>query len=96
MGWGDWYAENGVWQVGTPTNGPGQAYEGTSCAATGLWGNYPGYTDSRLISPGVLLPAVNTGESIVLRFRHWFAYAEVRGEVQISVWNSRLGDPSRR
>ena len=67
-GWGDWYAENGVWQVGTPTSGPEQAYEGTSCAATGLWGNYPVYTDSRLISPEVTLPTVSGAERVQLRF----------------------------
>ncbi len=73
-GWGDWYADRGVWQVGAPTAGPGGCYAGSQCAGTVLDGNYPSYTDSRLISPTLTLPAVSGAEEIHLRFWQWFAY----------------------
>ena len=87
-GWNGWYADNGVWEVGAPTSGPGQAAAGTMCAATILGGNYPAYTDSRLISPGVTLPTVSGDERVQLRFWQYFHYAEINGQVQISVWNN--------
>ena len=73
-GWGDWYADRGVWQVGTPTAGPGGCHSGTQCAGTVLNGNYPAYTDSRLISPTITLENVSGAEEIHLRFWQWFAY----------------------
>ncbi len=73
-GWGDWYADRGVWQVGAPTAGPGGCYAGTQCAGTVLDGNYPSYTDSRLISPTITLENVSGAEEIHLRFWQWFAY----------------------
>ena len=48
-GWGDWYADNGVWQIGVPSSGG--AISGTSVAATAMAGEYPEQTDSRLVSP---------------------------------------------
>ena len=48
-GWSGWTADCGVWQIGAPTSGPGSAHSGTQCAATVLAGNYPAYTDSRLV-----------------------------------------------
>ena len=50
-GLGDWSAEQGTWEVGQPTTGPGSAYNGTRCAATVLAGNYAASVDSRLLSP---------------------------------------------
>ena len=32
-GWGSWYTDNGVWEIGVPTYGPDSAYEGSNCAA---------------------------------------------------------------
>ncbi len=67
-GWHGWTTDNGVWEVGEPTSGPGSAYAGTSVAATVLNGSYPGGTDSRLISPIVSLPTVQGDERVELRF----------------------------
>jgi len=40
-GWGDWGADRGIWQVGTPTgDGPGGCFDGTKCVGTHLDGNY--------------------------------------------------------
>jgi hypothetical protein len=75
LGQGSWVIDNGVWQVGTPTYGPGNCHSGTKCAGTVLNGNYPDWTDSRLISPSIVLPAMNagTGEELRLRFWQWFS-----------------------
>jgi hypothetical protein len=70
-GWGDWYADNGVWEIGRPTSGPGGAHGGTQVAATTLAGNYSDYSQpSRLISPSFVVPSA--GELPRLRFWHWF------------------------
>jgi bacillopeptidase F (M6 metalloprotease family) len=88
-GWGNWYASNGVWEVGTPTAGPTSCHNGTQCAGTNLAGNYPVGTDSNLISPSIQLPQVNDGEEIHLRFWQWFSYAGGDyGQVQVSVYNT--------
>jgi hypothetical protein len=88
-GWGEWGAENGIWEVGIPTAGPTGAHSGSQCAGTILGGNYPGATRSRLISPWINLPAVSGGEEIHLRFWDWFSYADGdQGYVQVSVYSS--------
>jgi hypothetical protein len=88
-GWGQWFADNGVWEVGTPTTGPASCYQGTQCAGTVLGGNYPTYTDSRLITPSVELPDVASGEELQLRFWNWFSFgSSSSGQVQISTWDS--------
>nr|WP_319393901.1 hypothetical protein [uncultured Desulfobacter sp.] len=78
----NWSADNGVWEVGIPTSGPGSANSSTNCAGTILNGNYPDNTDSRLIGPfrspwdqGIELPEVTGDEEIRLRFWHWFSYS---------------------
>ena len=88
-GWGDWSADHGVWEVGTPTAGPEGAHGGSQCAGTVLDGNYPNYnTDSRLISPSIRLPEVSGDEEIHLRFWHWFSFdSGDAGYVQISVYD---------
>ena len=86
-GWDGWGADSGVWQVGTPTAGPESCRGGSQCAGTNLTGNYPSDTDSRLISPSVMLPAVSGDEEIHLRFWHWFSYSDDEGHVQVSVYN---------
>ena len=35
-GWNDWYADRGVWQVGTPGAGPAASYAGSACVGTTL------------------------------------------------------------
>ncbi len=82
-GWGNWYASNGVWEVGTPTSGPGEAHSGGNLAATILAGNTT-ETDSYLVSPSIVLPAIGTGEEIHLRFWHWFYFYGSQGRVRIS------------
>jgi len=71
-GWGSWYADNGQWEVGEPTVGPDSSYSPDSCAGTILNGNYASFTDSRLISPQILLPTLSEDQRIRLRFRQWF------------------------
>ena len=88
IGWGDWYAENGVWQIGVPTSGPGSAHSGTNCAGTVLGGNYPQYTSSRLISAGFALPQADGMEQVQLRFWQWYNYANGAGYVDLSVWTN--------
>ena len=84
-GLGTWYAENGVWEVGTPTVEPVGCYEGTSCAGTVLDGDAP-YTSSRLISPRVTLPTLEPGEELQLRYWHWFQFSG-SGQIEVSVWD---------
>jgi hypothetical protein len=92
-GWRDWGIDNGVWQVGSPTAGPGESHGGMTCVGTVLDGNYPGYTDSRLISPSIRLPAVMGDEELRLRFWHWFSYSSYdKGYVQISVQDEEKGE----
>ena len=95
-GWGLWYADNGVWQVGEPTAGPPSAHGGVQCAGTILGGDYPSDTDSRLVSPSITLPDAAAGEEIYLRFWQCFSYAGGAGcdfgRVQISVWDEGIGE----
>ena len=64
----------GTWEVGTPTSGPGSAYEGQNCAATVLAGNYSDGVDSRLIRhTWFTVPAKN--QNPYLRFYHWLSYS---------------------
>ncbi len=89
-GWGDWSADNGVWEIGTPTVGPKACYGGSNCAGTVLNGSYPDCTDSRLIMPTMTLPTVTGDKEVILRFWHWFYYqpgGADYGVVQISVNN---------
>ncbi len=74
-GFGDWYADNGVWQIGTPTVvGPSACYSGSQCAGTILDDNYPN-TNSALVSPSINLPSLAANEELQLRFWHWFSLA---------------------
>jgi len=86
-GWGDWSADRGVWNLGTPTAGPSSAHEGTMCAGTVLSGNYPHHTDSRLISPSFRVDDASGDQEIHLRFWQWFSYGDDYGDLQINVYN---------
>lgn len=90
-GWGDWSADFGVWDLGTPAAGPDNAYEGTMCAGTVLSGSYPRYTDSRLISPSFRVDDAGGDQEIHLRFGQWFSYGDDYGEVQISEYDESTG-----
>ncbi|MCX6381128.1 MAG: hypothetical protein NT023_16930, partial [Armatimonadetes bacterium] len=72
--WGGWWADQGVWELGIPTSGPGIAHESKQVAGTVLAGNYPNWQGSGLISPSITLPALNAGEQLSLKFWHWFSY----------------------
>jgi hypothetical protein len=92
MGWLDWSADRGVWQVGRPTSGPGDCYEGDSCAGTVLDGNYHAHTDSRLISATVDLSKISIS-IVYMQFWEWFSFSSYdQGNVQISVWDSEGGE----
>src|SRR5208283_4401190 len=89
-GFGDWSADNGVWDVGAPTVGPGKAYDGTNCVGTGLTGNAPASQSSRLISPVFVVPAATNYPR--LRWWQWFQFGSSSsgsdgGNVQISTNN---------
>ncbi|NCA79362.1 MAG: T9SS type A sorting domain-containing protein [Sphingobacteriia bacterium] len=86
-GWGNWWADNGVWDVGVPTVGPDPTHSPSSCAGTNLEGNYPSNANTRLISPVISLPGLNEDEKLQLKFWHWFYIqnADDQGVIQISV-----------
>jgi hypothetical protein len=95
-GQGDWYADNGEWEVGSPTTvGPASCHQGTRCAGTVLNGNYP-FTASRLVSPAFRLGTGTIQNPVLLRFWHWFAWGGAtggfpgRGVVQASVYFLRM------
>jgi hypothetical protein len=90
-GWVDWSASNGVWQIGTPSSGPSQCYEGTQCAGTILNGNYPQSTDSRLVSAIIDLSGCPL-TTIYLKFWEWFSYSSYdSGAVQVSKRDPETG-----
>ncbi|MBI5115223.1 choice-of-anchor J domain-containing protein [Candidatus Poribacteria bacterium] len=74
-GWNGWHADNGVWEVGSPSYCVSSAHSGTNCAATVLNGNYPSDTDSRLISPTIQLPKVTGKREIRLYYWQAGSYA---------------------
>ncbi len=83
-GIGDWASEKGTWEIGTPTSGPSNVYNGQNCAATVLDGNYAEPVDSKLISPKITIP--NASENPRLRFWHWYSFStDDYGKVQIRV-----------
>jgi hypothetical protein len=85
-GWGNWYASNGVWEVGTPTAGPGSTPSGTQCAGTLLDANYPASgANTRLVSPGFVLPTVDGDEAIRLNWRQWFDTEDSNDYVKLQV-----------
>jgi regulation of enolase protein 1 (concanavalin A-like superfamily) len=89
-GSGDWYAEQGIWQVGSPTKSDGppinslgaQAHSGTNCAVTLLSADYPANMNSRFISPAFAVPAANQYPR--LRFWQWYNFGS-------SGWGSDYG-----
>ncbi len=68
-GWDGWYAENGVWAVGT-----GGAHSGSNYMATVTGAAYPWLTASRLVSPIVQVPVKSSSEEVVFGFWHSFNY----------------------
>ncbi len=86
-GGGDWIIENGIWAIGTPSGDCPASFEGANCAGTILDGDYPAYTNSRLISPPLTLPAISGNEEIRLQYWQWYEYGSyTEGTVQVSEW----------
>jgi len=91
-GWGNWIADNGVWQIGAPAPGTVVPIQGTRLAATDLSGTHPGNTSSTLISPTITLPSVFGDEEIHLRFWQWFSYSSCDyGQVQVKYFDPGSG-----
>jgi bacillopeptidase F (M6 metalloprotease family) len=100
-GIGNWWADNGLWEVGIPIVGPDSAHSPSNCAGTDLDGNYPSNANTRLISPQITLPGgLPLDERIRLRFWHWFrlyesSFGPDEGRIQISVnggnWQTLAG-----
>lgn len=93
-GLGDWYADFGFWEVGKPTAGPHNIYQGQNCAATVLAGKYHENGNSRLISPAFVVPTAASNPN--LRFWHCYSFAGGdEGKVQIrkgkGAWQTILG-----
>ncbi|MEX2591738.1 MAG: carboxypeptidase regulatory-like domain-containing protein [Anditalea sp.] len=85
-GIGDWSVDNGLWEVGEATPGPESAHSGQQVAGTVLGGDYSDNANTRLISPSISLPGVQSGEKIQLKFWHWYLFASGdKGLVQVSV-----------
>ena len=97
-----WFATNGLWQTGTPASkvGPSSAWSGTKCNGTNLAGQYPSRdANTRLVSPGIALPSVSTGEEIRMTLRAWFDTEDVRDACSLQVstdmikWTNLKGCP---
>ncbi len=86
--WRDWTAVGTAWDCGTPASGPGAAFEGDTCAATVLAGNYPANFDGRLVSPLFQVPSSHLTPR--LRFWQWYDFGSGdRGTVEVR----RIGGP---
>ena len=73
-GYNGWWVDNGLWEIGLPADGkPGACFMSFSCAGTVLAGPYSDYIASRLISPVISLPSVETNQRIMLSFIHWYS-----------------------
>ena len=78
-GWDYWYQVGDLWELGYPTSGPGEPYSGDACVGTDLDSDYPAHATAQLSSPWILLPKLDRGESLDLRFWHWFDIDEYEG-----------------
>jgi hypothetical protein len=94
-GWNGWTIDNGtIWEVGSPTSGPGSAFAGNGLVATLLEGNYPEDRSSRLISPPFEVP---TAEQMPrLRFWQWWSigahdWAQVQIKTGSNDWRALSG-----
>ena len=84
-----WMVDNGVWEIGVASAGPGACFSGDSCVGTVLGGDYPRGVNSRLISPEVTLPTLAAGEELLLRYRQWWSnQVNDDGHVQVQVYES--------
>lgn len=89
-GLGDWWIDNGIWEVGLVGSGPSGAYQGAQVAGTILGGTAPNGLASRLVSPAVDLPTVSPGSGVetFLRLGTWHDYQSGDfGDPQIQVYD---------
>lgn len=85
LGVGNWSADNGSWEVGTPTAGPDSTHAGRNVAGTVLGGNYHPNANTRLISPEIALIA-ELGQSLGICWWQWYSFGSGDvGYLQISV-----------
>ncbi len=90
-GWGDWWATNGLWEVGEPDSGPGGGYRGDKCMCSVLNGDYPEVSGSYLVTPPLALPELGVAGEIVLRYASWFSTYDESDTLRILV--SENGGP---
>jgi len=81
----DWWANRGLWQVGTPSEGLSTAYRGDNCACTVLDGNYPETSNSTLYTPFFKIPQLGTGEPVHLRFQTWYRTINSADALQVKM-----------
>jgi hypothetical protein len=91
-----WSVDNGVWELCARSEyypDLGWLFFETVCD-----GNYPNYTDSRLITSIIFLPEATGNEEIHLRFWQWFSYypynvsnSQDWGQVQIQTYGEATG-----
>lgn len=69
-----------LWQWGSvpATPGPGACHSGTKCMGTNLTGLMPKPTDGSIVSPAIVLPALDPSKSQVIRVRFW-AFVSIDG-----------------
>ena len=102
-GIGSWTTENTVnkvwrvnpFEVSTPFGSCFGGDEFTSCAGTGLSGQFPPEINDRLISPTIVLPTVSAPATIHLRFQNAYDYlislgTTGHGQVQIQVFDDTV------
>ena len=77
-----WTSDFGVWEVGTPTSGPGAAHGGSALLATNLSGGSGDFKRTRAAGPAFTVP--EAGHNPRLRLWHWFQFSSYSfGEVQV-------------
>jgi bacillopeptidase F (M6 metalloprotease family) len=84
---GSRWTTNGVWQVGSPTSGPGSAHAGAKCGGTGLTASAPANANARFIctnyfgATNLTVPAASFSPR--LRFWQWFNFVNAAGYVEL-------------
>jgi len=66
---GNYIANGGLWEYGTPTSGPGGAHSGDFCWGTDLDANYGNDEDATLDSPEIMIP---NGVTATLSFWQYY------------------------
>ena len=81
---GEYIVSGGLWEYGTPTNGPSAAHSGSFCWGTDLDSNYPDDADARLESTGINIP---NGVTATFSFWQWYDTENYYdgGNVKISI-----------